>query len=288
MSCKFIHGVILSASFTVFAVLIVGSATFCEAQDFRYSTGEYEVANFAEGEFLPGSQNFHAPHFHSPLSETRAFDLYTDYDRAQSCPNCNHELPRLNLKGWKGQPHRDKRPGGCKCGKKKGLTWYNAYHHWPNPWSVLLDHGRDGRGWGKFTDTTCPRKRDCLDVLANIRLSGPVRKDNGYFGPHCDPYGLPGKSRRGVVVSDGPHPAQPTATQPSNPPSQARNLPPANFGHPPAAQHYSAFHPQPPFPRTAQQTLPQHQNQPRVLRRHPLSTAISNQMGNDWNKSLQR
>jgi len=148
------------------------------------------------------------------ITATRAHDLYVDFDRTQVCPNCNQQLPCLDIYGWKGQPYRDKRPGGCRCGKKKGLTWYNGYHHWPTPWSFLLDHGRDGARWGRDTDTTCPRLRDKLDVLANLRLSQPVRNDNGYFGHECEPYGLVGKSRRGVVV-DGSHLPSQAAVRPS-------------------------------------------------------------------------
>lgn len=133
------------------------------------------------------------------VSPTRAFDLYADYDRTQSCPNCNHQLPRPALYGWKGHPWRDKRPGGCQCGKRSALTWYNGYHHWPSPWSVLVDHGCDGSKWRSGTDTTCPRFRDKLDIFANIRLAPPVRNDNGYTGRQCDPYGLVGKSRQGAT-----------------------------------------------------------------------------------------
>ena len=134
------------------------------------------------------------------ISQDRASDLYMDYDRIQSCPNCNNEISRIDLYGFKGQPWRDERPGGCQCSKKKGITWYNAYHHWPMPWSVLVDHGRGGNRWGKYTDTSCPRFRDRLDIFANVRLAPGVRKDSGYFGPECEPYGLLGKSRQGVVV----------------------------------------------------------------------------------------
>ena len=49
-------------------------------------------------------------------------------------------------------------------------------------------------------NTTQPRPRDLLEVFGNIRLLPDVRRDNGYSGPHCDPYGRLGDSRRGVVA----------------------------------------------------------------------------------------
>lgn len=199
MPCKFN----LSDALTVlFAVLILFSVDPCQAQ--------------------------HYGHAQNSISPTRASDLYMDYDRTQSCPNCNNEIPCLDLYGFKGQPYSDKRPGGCQCGKKKGLTWYNAYHHWPNPWSVLMDHGRDGYGWGKYTDTTCPRKRDCLDILADVRIACPVRKDSGYFGPHCEPYGLLGKSRSGVVTGEE-NPAKSTTESKTKKPAQAGYFPQNQF-----------------------------------------------------------
>lgn len=134
------------------------------------------------------------------ISPNRAIELYVDFDRTLSCPNCNHEIPKANICGWKGRPYRDEVEDGCRCGKKSCLTYYNAYCHWPSPFSVLIDHGRSGCKWGNGTDTTRPRLRDKLDVFANVRLLPPVRHDNGYCGPQCDPYGIVGKSRRGVVV----------------------------------------------------------------------------------------
>ncbi len=127
--------------------------------------------------------------------------VYSDADRIRICPNCNHNLPHKDAYGWRGNPWRDRDLGGCRCGKHTGKTYYNASHHWPSPWSVLIDHGRNGRRWGPCTDTTKPRLRDHLDVLANIRLLPNPRCDNGYEGPHCDPWGFVGASRRGVPLA---------------------------------------------------------------------------------------
>lgn len=126
---------------------------------------------------------------------------YVDPDRMAACPNCNHQLPKVNVYGWRGTPYSEAETGGCRCGQKSGLTWYNGYCHWQSPWSVLLDHGPSGRGKRKTADTRFPRLRDCLDVFANFRLLPPVRCDNGYTGIDCDPYGLLGKSRQGIVVN---------------------------------------------------------------------------------------
>lgn len=124
------------------------------------------------------------------------YNNYSDAVRGQQCPNCNHELPGIDLPGFRGQPYRDTLAGGCRCGHKSELTYYNAYWHWPSPFSVLLDHGRYGDQYRSTADTTCPRLRDCLEPLAQVRLAPPVRTDNGYAGPHCDPYGYLGVSRQ--------------------------------------------------------------------------------------------
>lgn len=136
-------------------------------------------------------------------------DLYQNYadpDRSAVCPNCNHRLPRVNVCGWKGHPWRDKELGGCRCGKKSPLTFYNFDCHWPAPFSVVLDHGCSGRARRATTDTTQPRLRDCLDCLADFRLLPPVRRDNGHTGPGCDPFGYVGRSRQGQIVMESVEP----------------------------------------------------------------------------------
>jgi hypothetical protein len=158
-----------------------------------------------------------SPALAQSLSPERARQLQIDFDATRQCPNCNHQIPRARIYGWRGQPWYDRESGGCRCGKHSGITQYNVSSHWPSPFSVLIDHGRQGTHWKKTTDTTRPRFRDHLDVLAGLRLLPPVRCDNGYTGPDCDPWGLPGRSRQGVVVDE------------SAPALEPQNLPAGSF-----------------------------------------------------------
>lgn len=157
----------------------------------------------------------------SAQTPQRAAELYIDFESTQTCPNCNCQIPKCRCYGWRGQPWSDCNSGGCRCGKKCGLTQYNFSSHWPSPFSVFSDHGRHGTKWRKSADTTHPRLRDKLDILAHVRLLPPVRKDNGYCGRFCDPYGLLGQSRRGVVVDGGIESAPVEEVAPTRIPEQA-------------------------------------------------------------------
>lgn len=126
------------------------------------------------------------------------YNNYADPLRDSLCQQCDRELPRLNVNGWRGKPWRDGDLGGCKCGSKCGFTNYNFSTSWPSPFSVLLDFGSCGDQRRSTVDTRNGRLRDKLDLLAGIRLVGPIRSDNGYCGPGCDPYGYLGKSQRGL------------------------------------------------------------------------------------------
>ena len=119
-----------------------------------------------------------------------------------NCRNCEHNLPKVKLPGFKGQPYRSQPLGGCPCGKRSKWTNYNFHAHWHSPFSVILDHGVHGKEWRPSADTTQPRLRDCLDIFANVKLLPDVRCDNGYEGPHCDPYGHLGASRQGRVLNE--------------------------------------------------------------------------------------
>ncbi len=129
-----------------------------------------------------------------------SFDNYADPAPSAICPNCDHQLPRLDLPGWRGQPWRAKAIGGCRCGRSHGSTHHNFDSHWAAPFSVLIDHGCKGCRTPRSADTTNPRARDGLDRLASLRVLPPVRSDNGYSGTDCDPYGYLGVSRGGVVA----------------------------------------------------------------------------------------
>ncbi len=124
------------------------------------------------------------------------YNNYADPIVNSLCPNCNRELPALDVKGWKGHPWRDSVPGGCECDSRRKVTNYNFSANWPSPFSVLMDYGRCGDQRRCTSDTRNSRIRDQLDVFANIRLLAPLRCDNGYSGPHCDPFGYVGQSQR--------------------------------------------------------------------------------------------
>ncbi len=154
------------------------------------------------------------------LSPQRARELYIDVQNTENCPNCNHQIPRANCYGWRGQPYYERMDEVCSCEHKRGLSFKNLSVHWPSPFSVYVDHSCFGDVCRTSSNTMVPRFRDCLDRLANIRLLPPVRRDSGYCGPDCDPYGLLGESRRAtVVVIDSPEVA------PGFPPHQATRRP---------------------------------------------------------------
>ncbi len=107
--------------------------------------------------------------------------------------NCHHPLPAVgtgwDLPGWRGKPYSDPGAAGCRCGRHGQVTYYDFSSHWASPWSVWADRGPK-------SSTARPRLRDNLDHLAQIRLLPDVRRDNGYRGSNCDPYGHLGLSRR--------------------------------------------------------------------------------------------
>ena len=130
----------------------------------------------------------------------RARELYIELQATENCPNCNHQISRANCYGWRGQPYYEPTDEVCCCHRRPGLSFKNLSVHWPSPFSVYLDHSCFGDDCRKTTNTTTSRFRDCLDHLANIHLLPPVRRDSGFGGPDCDPYGLLGESRRATVV----------------------------------------------------------------------------------------
>jgi hypothetical protein len=139
----------------------------------------------------------------------------------KKCNPCTHPAatrPRtkLDLPGVRGRPYQDKEPGGCLCGKKCCPKCNQFSVYWPRPFSARLDE--------KFPKHAAKRQSFCqkksiLDVFDhchNFELIPYRRKDNGYCGRGCDPYGCLGESRyvsRVAVVGYRP-PGEP-AVQPA-------------------------------------------------------------------------
>ncbi len=122
--------------------------------------------------------------------------------------SCSNNVPYVNVPGWRGQPYQSCPVGGCQCGKHSKLTYYNFSTHWASPWSVLFDYGPSGDKSRPRASTVYPRHRDKIEVFAGIRLLPDVRKDNGYCGPCCDPWGYLGESRRGIAVGQSATPEE--------------------------------------------------------------------------------
>lgn len=133
---------------------------------------------------------------------------YMDSISSNSCPSCTQQLPTCDKNGWMGQPWSDTPPGGCECGNHRKLTNYNFSSHWPAPFSVVMDYAKGGNHRHRMSDTRNTRLRDKLDALANFRLLAPVRRDNGYCGPDCDPFGHVGQSRRCLDSEVMPEPVE--------------------------------------------------------------------------------
>ncbi len=134
------------------------------------------------------------------ISPQRARELYIELQTTENCPNCNHQIPRANCYGWRGQPYYEPTDEVCCCNRRPGLSFKDLSVHWPSPFSLYLDHSCFGDVCRKTTNTTTFRFRDGLDHLANTHLLSPVRRDSGFGGPDCGPYGLLGESRRATVV----------------------------------------------------------------------------------------
>lgn len=131
--------------------------------------------------------------FRRGCCQTHAFET-AGSPCANACEICSHRIPRGRLPGWMGRPWEEPVSGGCRCGKYSQWTNLNFSSAWTSPFSVWLDYGPQGNLLRETADTRNPRMRDCLDSLAGIRLLPPVRKDNGYSGYYCDPFGHVGRS----------------------------------------------------------------------------------------------
>ena len=112
----------------------------------------------------------------------------------ETLPCTNHPLP-----GFRGRPHIDQEPGGCRCGnrccgsRKPGFSQF-----WPRPFSGWLDELFPRCAAERYLPCQRHRLVDIFDGLENFRLINYTRTDNGYcgdcFGRNRDYYGCPGQS----------------------------------------------------------------------------------------------
>ena len=126
------------------------------------------------------------------------------------CGQCKKPKKFCRIPGLNGHPHEDPIHNACKCNHPCRKRKYpNINPHWPSPFANME----------KYTAPNCSpgkRPRDVFDILAKVKLSRYKRKDNGYSGCLCDPYGKLGESLTPVC-----HPQQqqtvPPILQPAPP-----------------------------------------------------------------------
>ena len=121
----------------------------------------------------------------------------------QGCNCCPKPRKSCRIPGLKGYPYQDPVHNGCLCNhpcRKKKCFRINP--HWPSPFANMEN----------YTAPNCPpgkKLRDVFDVLANVKLVPYKRKDSGYRGYYCDPFGKLGESQRGIVYKKQPQQSQP-------------------------------------------------------------------------------
>ena len=112
-----------------------------------------------------------------------------------SCDGCQLPHRWCRLPGFNGHPYDDRQACGVRCNYPcLRLPFPNFSPHWPRPWHDKSCYIAPG----------CPvpsQPRDELDWLADIKLSNFKRKDSGYAGCYCDPYGMTGEQARGIHVA---------------------------------------------------------------------------------------
>lgn len=155
------------------------------------------------------------------------------------CPTCAVPEQRFCLPGWRGQPYADKVLGCENCRHNQNYSacrscWdcpdsSNRHWsiHWPRPFSNFWDQHFPGQCCdhafhrsGMGTRKSCGHFFDCLQPLSDIKLLESPRRDSGYCGPECDPYGKLGASGYPKFTENaagktsnptGPHQGQPVA-----------------------------------------------------------------------------
>ena len=144
---------------------------------------------------------------HTPKPFVKDFTVYRDrsplpIDPRKPCQVCTEGKGerRCKILGTRGRPYQEKELGGCQCDSKH--PWKNPDFsvHWPRPFSAKWDEGHPESAARRYSP--CPQKRvvDVFDRLATFKLIDYQRKDNGFSGPDCDPYGCLGESKmaRGI------------------------------------------------------------------------------------------
>ena len=118
------------------------------------------------------------------------------YPTCSPCSTCT--LPRqwCRFPGFNGHPYNDCPGCGVTCGHPcLRLKMPNFSPHWPRPF-----HNKEC-----YIAPGCEvphQMRDQFDFLAKIKIANFTRKDNGYVGRNCDPFGILGESARGIRVAE--------------------------------------------------------------------------------------
>jgi len=149
---------------------------------------------------LPQTKLAH-PSFGLDFSEYRNRETFPA-DPRQPCNVCTRPAAVLadsyhnNWPGYRGMPHREEEPGGCRCGKKDAPKQDQMSVYWSRPFSAIKNDD-ELRDLDPATGQPCPKKRlsDRLDSLATFKLIDYQRSDNGYCGRGADPYGCLGESQ---------------------------------------------------------------------------------------------
>lgn len=144
-----------------------------------------------------------------PTSVTN-FDIYRDrnplpIDPRKPCNECvtrqadpcEKKCKLACLPGFKGQPFRDREPGGCKCGKcctsKKKRPLLSVY--WPSVLNAVCEEHDPVKAAQRAANLNRFRINNLFDCVGGFELSPYERCDNGYCGKGRDRYGCLGESR---------------------------------------------------------------------------------------------
>lgn len=138
------------------------------------------------------------------------FDIYRDYSPLPTDPRkpCNECVTRQTdecekkckfscLTGFKGQPFRDREPGGCKCGKScmsnKKRPFFSVY--WPAVGNAIGEERNPEKAAQRAANLNRFRINNLFDCAGGFELLPYDRRDNGYCGKNRDRFGCLGESR---------------------------------------------------------------------------------------------
>lgn len=149
--------------------------------------------------------------WNSYLSSDQYHPGWGNHGAAEVC--CPLPTNRWQLPGWRGAPYTDQRlscrnckwgrsGNGCQPSNRPGIS---ASVHWPRPFSSFWSDSFPGHSGphschpsGMSNRRSAGHVFDALDPLADLKLFPSPRRDSGYFGNQCDPYGKLGRSQQPI------------------------------------------------------------------------------------------